>query len=301
MNEITTAAEAATGQFSEELSRLAELPSSTKEAGLYMKNLITLLQEFAVTYGGRLLIALIILIAGFKLIHVLSRRLENARLLKKTDPSARGFFMGVLGVAAKAVVGVTALAVMGVPMTSIVAVIGSCGLAIGLALQGSLANIAGGFILLVFKPFAVGDYVRTGDQEGKVEEIGIYYTKLVTIDNKRITVPNAQISNATLVNFTGEPLRRVVLSFSAAYGDDISKVETAILSACAGNPKILTEPAPFARLYAHRDSALEYMLRAWCRTEDYWDVYFDLQRDVKNAFDKEGITIPFPQVDVHQG
>ncbi len=296
---VTNAAETTTEVLSEELSRLTELPTSAEEAGTYMKNLVSLLQEFAVTYGGRLVIAILILLAGFKVIHILSRRVENAKLVTRTDPSARGFFLGVLGGAAKAIVGITALAVMGVPMSSIVAVIGSCGLAIGLALQGSLANIAGGFILLVFKPFAVGDYVQSGSHEGTVEEIGIFYTKLITIDNKQITVPNAEISNAVLVNFTGREKRRVDLFFTASYGDDVALVEKTLLSVCEKNPKILKDPAPFARLWAHRDSALEYCLRAWCASADYWEVYFDLQRDVKLAFDEAGVTIPFPQLDVH--
>lgn len=287
--------------FSEELSRLADLPATRAEAGAYMKNLLTMLEEFAVTYGGRLILALLILAVGFRLIRVFSRRLENAKLVRKTDPSARGFFMAMLGGAAKVMVGITALAVMGVPMSSIVAVIGSCGLAVGLALQGSLANIAGGFILLVFKPFAVGDYIITEKAEGTVTEIGIFYTRLCTLDNRRVTIPNAEISNQTLANATVEGKRRVDLEFSASYADDVNKVERALLDACEGNPLILSDPAPFARLIAHKDSALAYSVRAWCRAEDYWTVYFDLQRDVKLAFDKNGVTIPFPQMDVHTG
>ena len=288
-----------TEPFSEEFSMLADLPANKAEAGVYVKNLFTMLEEFAVTYGGRLVVALIILVVGFKLIHMLARRIENAKLLEKTDPSARGFFLGVVGGVAKTVVGITALAVMGVPMSSIVAVIGSCGLAIGLALQGSLANIAGGFILLVFKPFAVGDYIVTEKAEGTVAEIGIFYTKLLTLDHKRVTIPNAEVSNQTLVNTTAEGKRRVDVTFSASYADDSDRVERTLLDVCAANPLILQDPAPFARLSAHKDSALEYTVRAWCRAEDYWTVFFDLQRDVRHAFDKNGITIPFPQVDVH--
>ena len=173
-------------------------------------------------------------------------------------------------------------------------------MAIGLALQGSLANIAGGFILLIFKPFAVGDYILTENTEGTVTEIGIFYTRLLTLDNKRVTIPNAKVSNETLVNATAEGKRRVDLLFTASYADPADAVERALLAACAQNPLILEDPAPFARLSGHKDSALEYTVRAWCKTEDYWTVWFDLQRDVKNAFDRAGITIPFPQVDVHR-
>lgn len=296
----TEAIETTTQVFSEELSKLSDLPGTKEEASVYMKNLLTLLEEFAVTYGGRLIIALIVLLIGFKLLHTLDRKLNRSRLIEKADPSSRSFFLGVISVIAKVVVCITALAIMGVPMSSIVAVVGSCGLAIGLALQGSLANIAGGFILLIFRPFAVGDYIITDKVEGKVTEIGIFYTKLLTLDNKRITIPNAEVSNDTLVNTTAEEKRRVDLVFTASYGDDIALVEQTLLRVCADNPKILEDPAPFARLSAHQDSALAYTLRAWCKVEDYWEVYFDLHRDVKNAFDKNGITIPFPQMDVHQ-
>ena len=179
------------------------------------------------------------------------------------------------------------------------AVIGSCGLAIGLALQGSLANIAGGFVLVIAKPFAIGDFIISGDISGTVEEIGVFHTKVITIDNKRIIVPNSAISNATLINATAMKRRRVDLTFNASYGDDIDTVERVLKETCRAHALILDDPEPFARLSGHKDSALEYTVRAWCKTEDYWTVYFDLIRDVKVAFDKNGVTVPFPQVDVH--
>jgi small conductance mechanosensitive channel len=188
---------------------------------------------------------------------------------------------------------------MGVPMTSIITVVGSCGLAVGLALQGSLANIAGGFVLLVVKPFKVGHFITVGDISGTVTEMGIFNTKLRTIDNRVVIIPNSTISNATVVNLTELPLRRVDLTFTASYGDDTSAVKDAILAVCDRHPLILKDPAPFAKVSGHKDSAIEYTMRAWCKTEDYWDVYFDLFEQVKNTFDDRGITIPFPQVDVH--
>ena len=176
---------------------------------------------------------------------------------------------------------------------------GVSSLAIGLALQGSLANIAGGFVLVIAKPFAIGDFIISGDISGTVEEIGIFHTKIITIDNKRIVVPNSTISNATLVNATAMKTRRVDLTFTASYDNDIDKVERVLTEVCRAHRLVLDDPAPFARLSAHKDSALEYTVRAWCNTDDYWTVYFDLFRDVKNAFDKNGISIPYPQVDVH--
>ena len=289
--EMTTAADG--------FAELAELPTNMEETGEYLKKLWTMLEEFAVTYGGRLLIALVLLIVGFKLIGFLMKKLSRSKAMGKLDVSARGFLTSLLGIGAKILVGITALGVMGVPMTSIITVVGSCGLAIGLALQGSLANIAGGFILLLLKPFAVGDFISFSDVSGTVEEIGIFNTKLLTIDNRRVIVPNSTVSNATVVNVTALGNRRVDLTFNASYGDDVRKVEKVLLEVCDRNPLIMDVPAPFARLSGHRDSALEYTVRAWCAVDDYWTVYFDLLRDVKLAFDENGITIPFPQMDVH--
>ena len=288
------------GQVLEPLSNLAELPTSTKEVSGYLQTLLTMLEQYAVTYGGRLVIALLVLIVGFKLVNLLTRKILEGRALEKLEPTARSFLKSLIGITCKVLIGIVALSVMGVPMTSIITVVGSCGLAVGLALQGSLANIAGGFVLLVVKPFRVGHFISMNDVSGTVTEIGIFNTRICTIDNKTVTIPNSVISNATLTNMTELPLRRVDLTFTAAYSDDIRAVENALISVCEKNDRVLPDPAPFARISGHKDSALEYTVRAWCKTEDYWSVYFDLIRDVKYAFDEKGITIPFPQLDVHQ-
>lgn len=285
--------------LTEGLAELADLPTSAKEASAYMTKLLSMLEEFAVTYGGKLLIAVILLIIGFKLVNVCNKKLVNSKPMGKLEISTRRFIGNITGIAFKVIIGITALAILGVPMTSIITVIGSCGLAIGLALQGSLANIAGGFILLILKPFQTGDFISMGDVAGTVDEIGIFHTKVLTVDNRRVIVPNSTISNATLVNVSAQKERRVDLTFNASYNDDINKVEGVLLRVCEKNAKVLNTPAPFARLSAHKDSALEYTLRAWCKTEDYWDVYFDLIKEVKLAFDENGISVPYPQVDVH--
>ncbi len=287
-------------KLEESVSALADLPTSVQGTGEYLKKLWTLLEEFAVTYGGRLIVALIILIVGFKLINFLTKKLMNAKVFVKLEGSARSFIKSLVGIIAKVLICVIALSVMGVPMTSIITVIGSCGLAVGLALQGSLANIAGGLVLLLVKPFRVGDFISTGDIAGTVTEIGIFNTKVRTVDNRMIIVPNSTISNATVTNVSELPLRRVDLTFTAAYDDDIAAVKKTLLGVCERHEKILPEPAPFARVSGHKDSAIEYTVRAWCRSEDYWDVYFDLYEQVKAAFDEKGITIPFPQLDVHE-
>ncbi len=296
--ENTTASEIAQS-IEEGLSEITNLPTSVAETDEYIKNLIALLQEFAVTYGGKLIGAILLLVIGFKLTSIITKKIASAKALSKIEASTRGFIQSIVNVLLKVFVGITALAIIGVPMTSMIAVIGSCGLAIGLALQGSLSNIAGGFIILVFKPFSVGDFITSGDIAGTVEDIGIFHTKILTIDNRRIIVPNATISNATLTNVSALKDRRVDLTFTASYNCDIDLVEKTLLGVCQAHELVLKTPEPFARLSAHKDSALEYTVRAWCKTEDYWTVYFDLIKDVKIAFDKAGISIPYPQLDVH--
>ena len=296
--EQTTISEIAQ-DIEEGISELTNLPTSLDQTDDYIKNLVNLLQEFAVTYGGKLIGALLLLIIGFKLTSIITKKISAAKALNKIDASTRGFIQSVINVLLKCLVGITALAVLGVPMTSMIAVIGSCGLAVGLALQGSLSNIAGGFIILVFKPFSVGDYITSGEISGTVEDIGIFHTKVLTNDNRRIIVPNSTISNATLTNVSALSLRRVDLTFTASYNTDINLVEKTLLSVCENHSMALSDPAPFARLSAHKDSALEYTVRVWCKADDYWTLYFDLVRDVKYAFDKAGIEIPYPQVDVH--
>lgn len=281
------------------LNAITDLPTSTKEVSEYVHKLWAMLEEFAVTYGGKLIIALILLIVGFKLINFLTNKLVSSKAMSKLETSARIFIKNLVSISTKILIGIVSLSILGVPMTSIITVVGSCGLAVGLALQGSLTNIAGGFVLLLVKPFKVGDFIIEGDNSGIVTEIGIFNTKIQTIDNKIVIIPNSTISNATVTNVTALDLRRVDLTFTAAYSDDIKTVENALLSVCDKNELILKDPAPFARVSGHNDSALEYTLRAWCKTDDYWSVYFDLHRDVKYAFDEKGITIPFPQLDVH--
>ena len=275
------------------------IEKSAEKANTFISKLIDQMQDFAVQYGGRFIAAVIILIVGFKLVNLLMKKLVKSKASDKLDPSAKSVVNDVIVVVLKGLIAVTSLAVMGIPMSSIIAVVGSCGLAIGLALQGSLSNIAGGFIILVFKPFRVGDYISLDGVEGTVREIGIFQIKVETLDNKLIIVPNSTASNATLTNYTANKNRRVDLTFTASYSDDINKVESVLMKVCTDHPLVLKDPAPFARLSAHKDSALEYTVRAWCKSTDYWDVYFDIIKQVKYAFDENGIEIPFPQLSIN--
>lgn len=188
---------------------------------------------------------------------------------------------------------------VGVPMTSLVAVLGVIGLAVSLAIQGTLSNLAGGIQVLVSKPFKAGDFVEAGGVSGTVKEVGLAYTKLNTIDNKVISVPNGQISSEKIINYTTAEQRRVDLKFDASYDAPAEQVLTAIKGVISAHPKALFTPEPFVRVSAYKDSSIEYSIRVWCATADYWDLYYDLLEQVKKAFDERGIEIPYNHLNVH--
>ncbi|MGN1119018.1 MAG: mechanosensitive ion channel family protein, partial [Oscillospiraceae bacterium] len=191
------------------------------------------------------------------------------------------------------------LPIVGIPSTSIITVIGTAGVAIGLALQSSLSNVAGGFLLMVNKPFKVGDYIICAGVEGVVSQISIMYTRLDSASNQAIYIPNGAASNATVVNNSGNKTRRVDLTFSISYEDDFSKAQGIILDILKKNKKVLENPAPTVRMLEHGASAIIIAVRPWCSTADYWDVYFDTTEQVRAAFIENNISIPFDQIDVH--
>lgn len=188
---------------------------------------------------------------------------------------------------------------VGIDVTSLVAVLSVAGLAVSLAVQGSLSNLAGGIQVLTAKPFKVGDYIETNSVSGTVKEIGMAHTKLVTVDNKLIYIPNSEIAGAKIINYNPEERRRVDLVFSASYDDPTERVIAAIRSVIAAHPKALQDPVPFVRLSAYKDSCIDYTVRVWCETVDYWDLYFDLLEQVRTAFEQQGITMTYPHVNIH--
>lgn len=246
------------------------------------------------------LAALLILFVGLKLIRWLVSHFKKSRAAKRLDPTVLSFLVSVLNIGAILLLAVLIASVVGVSSASIVAVLGSVSLAIGLALQGSLANFAGGVMILLFKPFVIGDYIelKTGET-GTVTDISIFYTTLLTVDNRRLVIPNGTVSNASVTNYTAMPQRRVDLEFSVAYDSDAALVKRLILETAAQDPRFQKDPAPFARMTRMDASALVFTFRGWCETGDYWEVYFDLCERVKAAFDANGVAIPFPQMDVH--
>lgn len=261
--------------------------------------LVDELVEFATTTGFKLLAVILIVIIGMKAIKWMKKWIRTSEKLDKIDSSLRSFAVSFLSVVGYSLLFVTALMILGVPATSFVAVLTTCAAAIGLALQGSLSNFAGGIMILLFKPFKVGDYIEAAGESGTVSEISVVYTELLTVDNKRITIPNGTLTNSVIENYSSEKFRRVDLKFRTAYDCDMNKVKSVIGQVVEANGMVLKTPEPFIRLSEHGESANVYDVRIWCKTGDYWDVYYDVVEGVEKAFSENGIKVPLNQLDVH--
>ena len=255
--------------------------------------------EFVANSGIKIVCSAILLIVCWYLIGFLMKLIRKNRHFSKVDQGAQGFIITCVSVILKVILVLTVAANLGVPMTNVVAIVGSCGLAIGLALQGSLSNFAGGVMLLIFHPFRVGDYIEAGGKEGTVKEINLLSSTLATTDNKDIIIPNATLMNSVITNFSAEDTRRVDLDFTVAYGTDAERVKKVLTVLAEQHALVMEDPAPFARLTRQDSSALVFTLRVWCKKEDYWAVRFDLLEQATSAFEKLQIKIPFPQMDVH--
>ncbi|MBO5060609.1 MAG: mechanosensitive ion channel [Clostridia bacterium] len=265
-----------------------------------IKRLIDMLSPIAVKFAGKLVAAAVVLFVGFKISKFAVKLLKSNKVFSKLDANVCSFLASFLSIAIKAIVLITVAGFIGIPMTSFITILGSMAVAVGLSLQGSLSNIAGGIIVLIFKPFVIGDFISTDGVDGTVTDIGIFYTKLTTSDNKRIVIPNSIVSNNVLVNTTHQTTRRVDIDITVAYDTDVRKTKEILLNIANSHQKVLREPdVPMARLSAHGDNALVIAFRVWCNTDDYWDVRFDLLEAVKEEFDKNNISIPYPQLDVH--
>lgn len=251
------------------------------------------------SFGAKILAAIVVLFIGSRVIKFIKKWIKKSPKLDKLDAGVRTFMSSFSGVALYIFLFITIAMILGIPTTSFITALASCGVAIGLALQGALGNLAGGIMILIFKPFKVGDYITTAAVSGTVSKITIMYTVLKTPDNKVITIPNGTLTNSVVENYSAVENRRVDLVFTTSYDCDVDKVKAILMNVINAHEKVLKDPAPFARLTNHGDSALEYTVRAWCKTEDYWDVNFDLVETVKKEFDANGISIPYPQMDVH--
>ncbi len=267
-----------------------------------MENLTTYLEpikDLVVKYGLQFLGALAILILGFIIINAFSRKLRKIFKKREMDPSLQNFLRGGIIITLKILLLISILAMVGIEMTSFIALMGAAGLAVGLALQGTLQNFAGGVIILLFKPFKVGDYIETQGHSGTVKEIQIFNTVLKTPDNKTIILPNSPVSTSSLVNYSTEPQRRVEFTFGISYEDDIDKAKGILNQLIEADDRILSDPAPQVVVGGLADSSVNIIVRAWVNSADYWNVYFEILEAGKKAFDNEGISIPFPQQDVH--
>ena len=247
----------------------------------------------------KILLALIVMIIGFRLISFLEKRLKKPHKFAKMDPSAKGFIISFTTISLKILLMIVVLSIIGIPMASLVTIVGSCAVAIGLALQGGLSNIAGGLMLLIFKPFKVGDFISCNGYDGTVKTITIFYTTITTVDNKIVQLPNGNLSNSNIINYSANEKRRVDIDLNVAYNSDIEKVKKVINKVIDDHELILKEEEKFVRLRLHSESSLVFTLRVWVKTSDYWTVYFDLMESIKKEFDKNGIEIPYNQIDVH--
>ncbi len=265
----------------------------------FLKNTSEWISEMIVTYGVKILIAAITLLAGLWAISLLSKALSRLMERRNVDVSLRGFLKSLMSISLKAMLFITVIGMAGIQMTSFVAILGAAGLAVGMALSGTLQNFAGGVMILIFKPFKVGDFIEAQGYAGIVSEIQIFITILKTPDNKTILIPNGGLATGSMINYSSEETRRVDFSFGIAYGDSFDQAKSVILKMIAEDVRILNDPAPFVALGSLGDSSVNITVRVWTKTTDYWNVFFDLNEKVYKRFPKEGLNIPFPQMDVH--
>ena len=254
--------------------------------------------NFLSTLGGRLLLAGLTLAVGLFFIARAGGIIRTTFRRAKIEPTAASFLESLIGVTLKGLLVITVVLQLGVKESSIIALLGTIGLAIGMALQGSLSNFAGGVLILLLKPFKVGDFIEVQSFSGKIEKIQVFHSYLLTPDNKRVTIPNGTLINSVVINYSAKSTRRVELTFQVGYGSDITEVKSVLMNLLTAHPKILKEPAPFLRMTALAASSLNFTARVWVKCDDYWDVTYDLLESSKQALDQAGIEIPYNKLDV---
>ena len=264
-----------------------------------MENLFQKFWELLAIYGLKIIAALVILSVGRWLARFIKSIIKKIMLKLEIEPTLISFTADLAYFALLVFVVIAALGQLGIQTTSFIAVIGAADLAIGLALQGSLANFASGFLMILFRPFKVGDYIEGAGVGGTVEKIKIFTTQLQTPDNKTIIIPNAKLTNDNIVNYSSKGTRRVDLIFGISYGDDIDTAKKIMSDVIAADERILKDPPPRIVVFELADSSVNFAVRPWVQSADYWNVRCDLVETIKKQFDKNGISIPFPQRDVH--
>ncbi len=264
-----------------------------------MEKLVDKVIEWISLFGLKLIAAIAILFIGSIVIKILKKILQRVLDKRDVDKTISSFTVSLLHSTLWVFVILASLSQIGVQTTSFMAVIGAAGLAVGLALQGSLSNFAAGFLIIILRPFKVGDYVEAGGISGVINKISIFTTDFNSVDNKKIIVPNAQVMNGNIINYSAEKTRRVDFVFGVGYESELKLVKELISKAISAHSYVDKTPEPFVRLGKLGDSSLDITVRVWCKSEHYWDVHFDLIENVKAAFDANNINIPFPQMDVN--
>lgn len=264
-----------------------------------LEEILALIKTYAVEYGIKLIGAIAVWIIGGWVIKFLIKGFGKMLDKRGADDSLKPFLKGIFGGLLKVMLIISVLGMLGIEMTSFIAILGAAGLAVGMALSGTLQNFAGGVMILIFKPFKVGDFIDAQGHTGTVNEIQLFNTILKTPDNKTIIIPNGGLSTSSMTNFSAEPQRRVDWTIGIGYGDDVDKAKAVIKNLCDEDSRILKDPEVFIAVSELADSSVNFAVRAWVNAEDYWGVFFQLNEKVYKSFDKEGLNIPFPQMDVH--
>ena len=254
--------------------------------------------EIGTTSGGKILLAIVVLVVGLLVVKLIAKAVNRALAKTKLDPQVTNIIAKIAKVLLYIILLIAIIEILGVPMTSVTALLASGGLAVGLAFQGALGNLAGGFLILILRPFKAGDYIEAAGAEGVVKSISIFYTKLTTLDNKQVLIPNGDLMSSNVTNLTAEKIRRIDQDFKITNDIDQNLVRKVLAEAAAGTEGVLTEPEPFARLTAVDDDTYIFTVRAWCDTAKYWDVYFDLIENCSKALSANGIDDPEERIAV---
>lgn len=271
----------------------------TTEISIDPEQVVNQFTELALTYGPKIVAAIFVLIIGSFIIRGIIKGLDTVMQKSKMDESLKPFLLGIFGMLLKVMLVISVLGMIGIEMTSFIAILGAAGLAVGMALSGTLQNFAGGVMILLFKPFKVGDVIEAQGYTGKVDEIQIFNTFLKTPDNKTIIIPNGGLATGSMVNYSTEATRRVDWTIGVSYGEDLSKARAIMTELLEADDRILKDPEIFIAVSALADSSVNFTVRVWVNAENYWPVFFEFQENVYNTFTEKDVPIPFPQMDVH--
>ena len=258
-----------------------------------------LIKQYLVPLGIKIMVAIIVLIVGRWVIKHIKSWMAKGLMKKNADPTLHGFFSNLISVILNFVLIIFIISILGINTSSLVALLASAGLAVGMALSGTLQNFAGGVIIILFRPFKVGDFISAQGHEGVVKQIQIFNTLITTPDNKVISIPNGILSTGVMILFTREETRRVDWTVSISYGDDYDRAKAVLLRLCEEDRLILKDPAPFVEIFTLNSSSVDIRVRAWVKSADYWTVFFSMNEKVYKTLPNEGLHFPFPQMDVH--